>query len=124
MRLGYHDKDYEDLFAADYHVGKTVRQDIAEYKRRSPVWNVEKLAVPLLVHTTTNDEDVNVIEVEHLVQALKAADKKFEYKIFPDAPGGHSFDRLDTPFARSVRAEIWRFLAKHLKPPHPPKVQE
>jgi dipeptidyl aminopeptidase/acylaminoacyl peptidase len=124
MRLGYHDKDYEDLFAADYHVGRTVRQDIAEYKRRSPVWNVEKLAVPLLVHTTTNDEDVNVIEVEHLVQALKAADKKFEYKIFPDAPGGHSFDRLDTPFARSVRAEIWRFLATHLKPPHPPKVQE
>ena len=37
-------------------------------------WNAEKLQTPLLIHTTTNDEDVNVLEVEHLVQALKAAD--------------------------------------------------
>jgi dipeptidyl aminopeptidase/acylaminoacyl peptidase len=121
MRLGYHDKDYLDLFSADYHIGKTVRQDIAEYKRRSPVWNVDKLAVPLLIHTSTNDEDVNVIEVEHLIQALKAANKKFEYKVFDDAPGGHSFDRMDIPSARSARAEIWAFLARHLKPPRPPR---
>jgi dipeptidyl aminopeptidase/acylaminoacyl peptidase len=121
MRMGYHDRDYLDLYSADYHVGKTVRQDIAEYKRRSPVWNVEKLAVPLLIHTSTNDEDVNVIEVEHLIQALKAANKTFEYKVFDDAPGGHSFDRMDIPSARAARAEIWAFLARHLKPPHPPR---
>jgi dipeptidyl aminopeptidase/acylaminoacyl peptidase len=119
MRMGYHDKDYLDLYSADYHVGKTVRQDIAEYKRRSPVWNVDKLAVPLLIHTSTNDEDVNVIEVEHLIQALKAANKTFEYKVFDNAPGGHSFDRMDIPSARAARAEIWAFLARHLKPPRP-----
>ena len=121
MRLGYHEKDYEDLFSADYHVGKSVRGDLAEYKRRSPVWNVEKLATPLLIHTNTNDEDVNVIEVEHLIQALKAANKRFEYKVFEDAPGGHSFDRLDTPAARAARTAVWRFLASHLKPPRPPR---
>jgi len=121
MRMGYHDKDYLDLYSADYHVGKTVRQDIEEYKRRSPVWNVDKLAVPLLIHTSTNDEDVNVIEVEHLIQALKAANKTFEYKVFDDAPGGHSFDRMDIPSARAARAEIWAFLARHLKPPRPPR---
>lgn len=121
MRMGYHDKDYLDLYSADYHIGKTVRQDIAEYKRRSPAWNVEKLATPLLIHTTTNDEDVNVIEVEHLIQALKAAGKTFEYEVFDDAPGGHSFDRMDIPAARSARAKIWAFLARYLKPPHPPR---
>lgn len=119
MRLGYHDKDYQDLFSADYHVGKTVRQDIEEYKRRSPVWHAHKLAIPLLLHTNTADEDVNFIEVEHLIQALKAAGKNFQYRIFQNAPGGHSFDRLDTPEARKIRREIYAFLARYLKPPRP-----
>jgi len=117
MRMGYEDQDYRDDFSAKYHIGKTVREDIPEYKRRSPVWHVEKLAVPLLIHTNTNDEDVNVIEVEHLIQALKAADKKFEYKVFQTAPGGHSFDRMDMTTARAARREIYAFLARYLKPP-------
>ncbi len=120
MRMGYTGSGYEDDFSAAYHIGKTVPEDLAEYKRRSPVWNVDKLATPLLIHTNTNDEDVNVIEVEHLIQALKAADKKFEYKVYQDAPGGHSFDRMDTPAARAARREVWQFLARYLKPPHPP----
>ena len=117
MRLGYLDQEYRDLYSAPYHIGKTVNEDIAEYKRRSPVWNADKLDTPLLIHTNTNDEDVNVIEVEHLVQALKAAGKKFEYKVYQDAPGGHSADRMDTMFARAGRAEIYAFLARYLKPP-------
>ncbi len=119
QRMGYLGKDYEDDFSAPYHIGKTVNQDIAEYKKRSPVWSVDKLAVPLLIHTNTNDEDVNVIEVEHLIQALKAADKKFEYKVYENAPGGHSFDRMDTKIARTARREIYTFLARYLKPPRP-----
>jgi dipeptidyl aminopeptidase/acylaminoacyl peptidase len=119
MRMGYADQDYRDLYSAKYHVGKTVQEDIPEYKRRSPVWHVEDLAVPLLIHTNTNDEDVNYIEVEHLIQALKAAGKKFEYKVYDNAPGGHSFDRLDTILAREARREIYAFLARYLKPPHP-----
>ena len=119
MRMGYTGGGYEDDFSAPYHIGKTVPEDLAEYKRRSPVWSVDKLATPLLIHTNTNDEDVNVIEVEHLIQALKAADKKFEYKVYQDAPGGHSFDRMDTPAARAARREVWAFIARYLKPPHP-----
>lgn len=117
QRMGYQGKSYESEFSAPYHIGKTVNEDIAEYKRRSPVWNVDKLAVPLLIHTNTNDEDVNVIEVEHLIQALKAAGKKFEYKVYQDAPGGHSFDRMDTVLARQARREIYAFLARYLNPP-------
>jgi dipeptidyl aminopeptidase/acylaminoacyl peptidase len=116
-RLGYAGADYAEEFSAPYSVGKTVREDIAEYKRRSAVYEVDKLQTPLLVHTNTNDEDVNYLEVEHLIQALKAAGKKFDYKVWTDAPGGHSFDRLDTPLARSIREEIYAFLARHLSPP-------
>jgi len=118
-RLGYSDDEYREEFSAPYHVGKTVREDIEEYKRRSPVWHVEKLETPLLIHTNTNDEDVNYLEVEHLVQALKAAGKKFELRVFENAPGGHSMDRLDTRLAREARRDLYRFLARYLSPPRP-----
>jgi dipeptidyl aminopeptidase/acylaminoacyl peptidase len=120
-RMGYHDQGYRDLFSAPYHIGKTVREDVDEYRRRSPVWHAEKLQTPLLIHTTTNDEDVHVLEVENFIKALKAAGKTFEYKIYQDAPGGHAFNRLDTKLARESRAEVYRFLAKYLKPPEPVK---
>ena len=118
-RLGYKDSSYADLFSADYHVGKTINEDIAEYKRRSPVWHAEKLKSPLLIHTNTNDEDVNVLEVEHMIHALKAANKKFEYKIFENMPGGHSFDRLDQKSATDIRFTIYKFLEKYLSPNKP-----
>jgi len=120
-RMGYSDDSYRKLFSDDYHIGKTAREDIEEYRRRSPVWNVEKLKTPLLIHTNTNDDDVHVLEVETLIRALKAADKKFEYEIFKDIPGGHSFDRIDIKTAREIRLKIWIFLAKHLNPPNPVK---
>ena len=116
-RMGYKTQAYRDLFSADYHIGKTAFEDVEEYRRRSPAWNAHRLKTPLLIHTNTNDEDVNVLEVEHLIKSLKAEGKTFEYEIFKDLPGGHSFDRLDTRGAREIRLKIYRFLAGHLKPP-------
>jgi len=118
-RLGYLDDNYRALYSADYHIGQTVEENIEEYKRRSPAWNAEKLQTPLLVYTNTADEDVNVLEVEHLIQALKAEDKEFTYEIFQDVPGGHSFDRLDTMEAKEIRVRIYKFLAKYLNPNNP-----
>ncbi len=115
-RMGYKDDEYRKLFSAEYHIGKTAEEDINEYRKRSPVWNVEKLKTPLLIHTNTNDEDVNVLEVEHLIKSLKAANKKFDYEIFQNLPGGHSFDRMDTKTAREIRVKIYRFLDKYLNP--------
>jgi dipeptidyl aminopeptidase/acylaminoacyl peptidase len=114
-RMGYQTDDYRELYSADYHIGKTAYEDVEEYRRRSPAWNASKLERPLLIHTTTNDRDVNVVEVEHLIAELKAAGKQFEYKIYKDAPGGHSFNRTDTPLARESRKEVYEFLAKHLR---------
>jgi acetyl esterase/lipase len=115
-RLDYMDDDYDALYSADYHIGETVKENPDEYKRRSPAWNVEKLQTPLLIHTNTNDEDVRFIEVEVLLNALKAADKNFKYEIFQELPGGHSFDRQDTKLALSIRLKIYKFLAEYLNP--------
>jgi dipeptidyl aminopeptidase/acylaminoacyl peptidase len=117
-RMGYEPAGYQSLYSAPYHIGKTVREDIMEYRRRSPVFHAKELATPLLIHTNTNDEDVNVLEVQHLIEALKAEGKKFDYKIYDNAPGGHYFNRIDTKAARESRMEIWRFLAGYLKPDH------
>jgi dipeptidyl aminopeptidase/acylaminoacyl peptidase len=118
MRLGYYDDDYRKDFSAQYHIGKTVSEDSAEYLKRSPVLHVKELKTPLLIHTNTIDDDVHVEEVEHLIQKLKMAGKKFEYEIFKDAPGGHSFDRIDTKLAKETRMKIYAFLARYLYPPH------
>ncbi len=116
-RMGYKTEEYRDLYSADYHIGKTAYDDVEEYRRRSPAWNAHKLQTPLLIHTNTNDADVNVLEVEHLIKSLKAEGKKFEYEIFQDVPGGHSFDRTDTKTAKEIRLKIYKFLAQYLKPP-------
>lgn len=118
-RLGYESPAYQALYSAPYHIGKTVREDIGEYRRRSPVNHVQDLETPLLIHTNTNDEDVNVLEVEHLIDALKAAGKKFEYKIYQNAPGGHHFNRTDTKLAKESRREVYSFLANYLHPINP-----
>jgi dipeptidyl aminopeptidase/acylaminoacyl peptidase len=114
-RMGYQTDDYRELYSADHHIGKTANEDVEEYRRRSPAWNAHKLDTPLLVHTNTNDRDVHVLEVEHLIAQLKAAGKKFRYKVYEDAPGGHSFNRMDTAAARQSRREIYDFLREHLR---------
>ena len=116
-RMGYKTQGYRDLYSADYHIGKTAYEDVEEYRRRSPAWQAHKLQTPLLIHTNTNDADVNVLEVEHLIKSLQAEGKDFEYKIYEEIPGGHSFNRMDTKIAREIRVEIYEFLDKYLDPP-------
>lgn len=118
-RMGYKDQDYRDLYEADHHIDSAAYEDPDEYRRRSPVWNADKLETPLLIHTTTNDEDVNVLEVESLIRALQAEGKDFDYEIYEDAPGGHLFEMLDTQLAVDARRKIYEFLAEYLDPPAP-----
>lgn len=113
QRMGYKSQGYRNTFKE--FIGKEAVDDPMEYRRRSPVFHASELQTPLLIHTNTNDEDVNVMEVEHLIDALKAAGKKFEYKIYQNAPGGHTFNRIDTKLARESRQEIYAFLARYLK---------
>jgi dipeptidyl aminopeptidase/acylaminoacyl peptidase len=119
-RMGYQTQGYRNDFEAEYHLGKKVYDNVEEYRKRSPVWNTQKFRnIPLLIHTNTNDDDVNALEVESLIKSLKADGKKFEYEIFKEVPGGHSFDRMDTQEAKTIRVKIYKFLAKYLDPESP-----
>lgn len=115
-RIRIKGKGYEELFAAPYHIGKKVAEAPEEYRWRSPARNVDKLRTPLFVQANTNDEDVNIHEIQKLIEALQAAGKDFKYHIYTNAPGGHLFNRLDTNLARESREEIWKFLQLYLKP--------
>ena len=116
-RMGYKTQDYRDLYSVDYHIGQTAYENVEEYKRRSPAWNADKYnGTPLLIHTNTNDADVNVLEVQHLIKSLRVTGKEFEYEVFQNLPGGHSFDRMDTAEARKIRVKIYKFIGKQLKP--------
>lgn len=59
------------------------------------------------------------IDIKHLIQALKANGKKFQYKIYKAIPGGHSFERLDTQKANEIRMKVHDFLANVLHPERP-----
>lgn len=121
-RMGYKTQGYRDLYEADFHIGESAYDNVEEYKQRSPAWNTHKMKnTPLLIHTNTNDADVNVLEVQHLIKSLKADGKQFEYEVFENIPGGHSFDRIDTRKANEIRVKIYKHLAKHLNPPNPIK---
>jgi acetyl esterase/lipase len=120
-RMGYETEAYREIYSAQYHIGESVHDDIEEYRKRSPVTHAKELDTPLLIHTNTNDEDVNYLEVEHLIQALKFEGKKFDYKVYDNAPGGHYFNRIDTPLALESRHDVYVFLAKYLHPENPPK---
>lgn len=118
-RLEYHDKGYSDDFSVEYHVGQTPAENPEEYKRRSPVTYASQLRKPLMITTTENDNDVSCLEVQKMIDALKAAGKKFEYQVYKPMPGSHVFERIDTKEACEVRYKTHKFLEKYLNPPMP-----
>lgn len=113
-RMGYKTDSYRRIFTDS--LGKDANDNVKEYVSRSPYSHASELKTPLLVHANTNDEDVNYLEVQHLITALKAEGKQFDYKVYQNAPGGHYFNRIDTKLARESRQEIYEFLRKYLKP--------
>jgi dipeptidyl aminopeptidase/acylaminoacyl peptidase len=67
----------------------------AEYKRRSPIYQIDNVEIPLLVHITKNDQDVVYEEAAQLVDALRARKPlTTETKIYENPIGGHLFDRM------------------------------
>ncbi len=114
-RMGYKNDSYRRIFSE--MLGKDADADVKEYEKRSPYRYAASLKTPLLIHGNSNDEDVNVLEVRHLIAELRAsgAGGSFESQIYDDAPGGHYFNRLDTALARESREQIYLFLDRYLK---------
>jgi dipeptidyl aminopeptidase/acylaminoacyl peptidase len=114
-RMGYKPESYRRTFAEQKGFGGTAAEKLQTYIERSPTHLANKLQTPLLIHTATNDDDVRINEITHLIDALKAAGKKFEYEIFQDPPGGHQFNRINSKTAADSWQKIKAFLARYLK---------
>ena len=96
------------------------------YKERSPLYQVDKIDIPVFVAVTRNDSDVNFEEVSQLVDALRAR-KPFlaTTMIYDNPPGGHTFDRRVDPKTwtpentreqRDSWNRVWTFLDWNLDP--------
>lgn len=64
------------------------------YVDRSPLYGVDKIQIPVLVHVTRNDQDVNIQEDMQMVDALRSHKPLLASTMVYDNPlGGHLFDR-------------------------------
>ena len=116
-RMGYKEQPYRDLYEADYHIGTAAWEDPDAYRERSPAWYAGDLEIPLRIHATRNDGDLDEMEIDRLVEALDAHDRSYELEFHDEAPGAHKFERIDTTFAKASRGRLYEFLAEHLDPP-------
>ena len=106
------------------------RDCIDIYLERSPVFHVENLKVPMLVHVATNDCDVFFREDQQMVYTLRALKPTLaETKIYKDPPPGlagcgHTFsrrvnpetlERNDSPEQIDSWNRTWAFFQKNLK---------
>ena len=97
------------------------------YEARSPLFQVDRMRVPLLVHIAANDDDVSIEEALPLVDALRARKAGLaETKVYRNPLGGHVFDRLvmprtwqprDTEDQRDSWSRVWDFFGRHIAPP-------
>lgn len=125
FRLSLKGPFYQRYFATQARIQGLPFEQPDRYVERSPLYQVPKLQIPLLVHVATNDEDVNFVEDQQLVWALQAQKPDLaETKIYVDPPGGHGFtfqmnrnlepDR--TPEQRDSWNRTWAFFEWILRP--------
>ncbi|HEX6943609.1 MAG TPA: alpha/beta fold hydrolase [Gemmatimonadaceae bacterium] len=103
FRLGYKGPGYQRSFSTQSAVQGLPHEKKELYIERSPLYQVEKLKVPILVHVATNDTDVDYVEDQQLVWKLRALKPDLaETKVYVDpVPGpssvGHTFNRRVNP---------------------------
>jgi len=131
FRLSFKGPGYQAGFATQKRIQGLPFEKPALYIERSPLYHVDKLRVPLLVHVATNDTDVNFVEDQQMVDALRSRKADLaETKIYVDPPpgrggGGHTFSRrvnpetlqrADTPEQIDSWNRTWTFFEWSLKP--------
>ncbi len=131
FRLSYKGPGYQWDFATQRRIQGLPfeKQDI--YIERSPLYHVDKLQVPLLVHVATNDKDVDYVEDQQIVDALRSRKPDLaETKTYVNpAPWGgsvgHSFsrrvepdtlERNDSPEQIDSWNRTWTFFEWNLRP--------
>jgi dipeptidyl aminopeptidase/acylaminoacyl peptidase len=131
FRLSYKGPGYQRSFATQSRIQGLPFEKQAIYIERSPLYHVDKLRTPLLVHVATNDQDVNFVEDQQIIDALRSRKPDLaETKIYVDpTPGpvsvGHTFNRRtnlktlerdDSPEQRDSWNRVWTFFEWHLRP--------
>jgi len=103
FRLSLKGPSYQWDFATQKRIQGLPFEKPEIYIERSPLYHVDKLQVPVLVHVATNDTDVNYVEDQMIVDALRSrkpdlAETKTYIDPAPWGPSvGHSFSRRVDP---------------------------
>ena len=131
FRLSDHGPGYQRDYAAEEGIQGLPHEKIEEYIKRSPVFQVEHLKVPMLVHVATNDCDVFFRENQQFVYTLRALKPELaETKIYVNPPQGaggcgHTFSRRvnadgtardDSPEQIDSWNRTWTFFKWNLRP--------
>ena len=131
FRLSYKGPGYQRSYSTQAGIQGLPFEKPEEYIKRSPLYHVENLRVPILVHVATNDEDVNYVEDQQLVWKLRALKPDLaETKVYVDpAPWGtsvgHAFsrrvdpntlERVDSPEQIDSWNRTWVFFEWLLRP--------
>jgi dipeptidyl aminopeptidase/acylaminoacyl peptidase len=87
------------------------KTDSARLHRISPIFNADKIKVPLMVLQGHNDPRVLQVESDQIVAAAKKNGVPVEYIVFPDE--GHGFLKKDNEIKGTTA--IIAFLDKYLK---------
>ena len=130
FRLSLKGPSYQWDFATQKRIQGLPFEKPDIYIARSPLYHVDKLQVPLLVHVATNDLDVNYVEDQQIVDALRSRKPDLaETKTYVDPPtwgqsGGHSFSRrvdpktlqrVDSPDQIDSWSRTWTFFEWNLR---------
>jgi len=126
FRLSYKGPGYTRSFSDQKRIGGAPHEKRDIYIERSPVYHVDKIQTPLLVHLADNDRDVDFVEAEMLANALRVKKPDLaEVKIYHDPPGGHEFNRqvdrqtFQRTFTKAQQDSwnrIWTFFEWNLDP--------
>jgi dipeptidyl aminopeptidase/acylaminoacyl peptidase len=87
------------------------KTDSARLRRISPLFNADKIKVPLMVLQGANDPRVLKVESDEIVAAARKKGVPVEYVIFPDE--GHGFVKKQNEI--SGYTQVLAFLDKYLK---------
>jgi len=131
FRLGYKGPGYQRSFSTQQGLQGLPFEKREEYVRRSPLYQVDNLTVPILVHVATNDTDVDYVEDQQLVDALRSRKPDLaETKTYVDphpwgSSVGHAFsrrvdpetlERVDSPAQIDSWNRTWVFFEWILRP--------
>jgi dipeptidyl aminopeptidase/acylaminoacyl peptidase len=131
FRLSYKGPGYQRDYAPEEGILGLPFEKRDEYIKRSPVFHVANLKVPMLCHVATNDQDVDFVEDQQMIYTLMALKPTLaETKIYVDpVPGpvsvGHTFSRRvnpktlerdDSPDQIDSWNRTWAFFERTLHP--------